>query len=96
MKIILKSTILLFTCIYCLSCNKTSINYNEYGLGLRIINVNGSEIIYHSGSTIGTKTLLLFSSDLKICLLFLTNFNDFNGTTLKEVLVEYLEKEHSL
>jgi hypothetical protein len=28
--------------------------------------------------------------------LFLTNFNDFNGTTLKEVLVEYLEKEHSL
>lgn len=71
-------------------------NYNEYGLGLRIINVNGSEIIYHSGSTIGTKTLLLFSSDLKICLLFLTNFNDFNGTTLKEVLVEYLEKEHSL
>jgi hypothetical protein len=71
-------------------------NYNEYGLGLRIINVNESEIIYHSGSTIGTKTLLLFSSDLKICLLFLTNFNDFNGTTLKEVLVEYLEKEHSL
>ena len=71
-------------------------NYNEYGLGLRIINVNGSEIIYHSGSTIGTKTLLLFSSDLKICLLFLTNFNDFNGTTLKEVLVEYLEKEHRL
>jgi CubicO group peptidase (beta-lactamase class C family) len=71
-------------------------NYNEYGLGLRIINVNESEIIYHSGSTIGTKTLLLFSSDLKICLLFLTNLNDFNGTTLKEVLVEYLEKEHSL
>ena len=65
-------------------------NYNEYGLGLRIISVNGKEIIYHSGSTIGSKTLLLFSRDLKICLLFLTNFNDFNGTTLKEVLVEYL------
>ena len=68
-------------------------NYNEYGLGLRIINVLGNEIIYHSGSTIGTKTLLLFSQDLDLCLIFLTNFNDFNGTTLKELLVEYLEKE---
>lgn len=67
-------------------------NYNEYGLGIRIINVLGKEIIYHSGSTIGTKTLLLFSQDLNICLIFLTNFDDFNGTTLKEVLVEYLEE----
>lgn len=65
-------------------------NYNEYGLGIRIIDVLGSEIIYHSGSTIGTKTLILFSEDLDLCLIFLTNFNDFNGTTLKEVLVEYL------
>ena len=68
-------------------------NYNEYGLGIRIINVLGSEIIYHSGSTIGTKTLLLFSQDLDLCLIFLTNFNDANGTLLKDVLVEYLEKE---
>ena len=68
-------------------------NFNEYGQGLRIINVLGNEIIYHSGSTIGTKTLLLFSQDLDLCLIFLTNFNDFNGTTLKELLVEYLEKE---
>ena len=68
-------------------------NYNEYGLGIRIINVLGNEIIYHSGSTIGTKTLLLFSKDLDLCLIFLTNFNDANGTLLKEVLVEYLEKE---
>ncbi len=65
-------------------------NYNEYGLGIRIIDVLGSEVIYHSGSTIGTKTLLLFSEELDLCLIFLTNFNDFNGTTLKEVLVEYL------
>lgn len=71
-------------------------NYNEYGLGLRIINVLRNEIIYHSGSTIGTKTLLLFSQDLDLCLIFLTNFNDFNGTTLKEVLVEYLEKENNI
>lgn len=71
-------------------------NYNEYGLGLRIINVLGNEIIYHSGSTIGTKTLLLFSQDLDLCLIFLTNFNDFNGTTLKELLVEYFEKENNI
>lgn len=65
-------------------------NYNEYGLGIRIVDVLGSEVIYHSGSTIGTKTLLLFSEDLDLCLIFLTNFNDFNGTTLKDVLVDYL------
>lgn len=65
-------------------------NYNEYGLGIRIIDVLGSEIIYHSGSTIGTKTLVLFSLELDLCLIFLSNFNEANGTTLKEVLVEYL------
>lgn len=65
-------------------------NYNEYGLGIRIIDVQGNEIIYHSGSTIGTKTLLLFSEELDLCLIFLTNFNEANGTALKEVLVEYL------
>lgn len=65
-------------------------NYDEYGLGIRIVDVLGSEIIYHSGSTIGTKTLVLFSEELDLCLIFLTNFNDANGTTLKEVLIEYL------
>jgi CubicO group peptidase (beta-lactamase class C family) len=40
--------------------------YNEYCLGLRNINYNGKEIIYHCGSTIGTSTLLLFSKDLNL------------------------------
>ncbi len=68
-------------------------NYSEYGLGIRIVNLDGKKIIYHSGSTIGTKTLLLFSKDLDLCLIFLSNFNDANGTLLKEKLIEYLQNK---
>ena len=65
--------------------------YNEYGYGIRNINVNGKEIIYHCGSTIGTNTILLFSKDYNICLLFLTNINNIDTTIMKDNLVEYLK-----
>lgn len=64
-------------------------DYNEYGLGIRIVDVNGKELIYHTGSTIGTNTLLLFSLDLNLCVLFLTNINNNSTTKIKEHLVEY-------
>lgn len=67
-------------------------SYNEYGLGLRIINVLGKEIVYHCGETIGTNTLLLFSKDLKICLIFLTNLNGIDTSIIKDNLVKYLIK----
>ena len=66
-------------------------DYNEYGLGIRIVDVNEKELIYHTGSTIGTNTLLLFSIDLNLCVLFLTNINDNSTTKIKEHLVEYFK-----
>lgn len=68
-------------------------NYDEYGLGIRIVKIKDKELYYHSGSTIGTNTLLLFSADFDLCLLFLTNLNGFSTTKIKELLVEYLENE---
>ena len=65
-------------------------SYNEYGLGIRIINVNGKEIIYHCGSTIGTNTLVLFSKDYNICLIFLTNLNAIDTAIMKDNLVNLL------
>ena len=64
--------------------------YNEYGLGIRIIRVNDKEIYYHCGDTIGTNTLLLFSVDLNICLIFLTNLGGINTTVMKDNLVKIL------
>lgn len=65
-------------------------SYNEYGMGIRIIKSKGKEIIYHCGETIGTNTLLLFSSDLNICLIFLTNIDGINTAIMKDNLLEYL------
>ena len=59
-------------------------SYNEYGLGIRITKINDKEIIYHCGDTIRTNTLLLFSVDYNMCLIFLTNLNNINTTTMKE------------
>ena len=61
--------------------------YNEYGLGIRIIKHNGKEIYYHCGDTIGTNTLFLFSIDLKICLIFLTNINKVDTSIVKDNLL---------
>lgn len=66
-------------------------SYNEYGLGIRIINVNGKEIVYHCGSTIGTNTLVLFSKDLNICLIFLTNLNVTDTSIMKDNLVNLIK-----
>lgn len=65
--------------------------YNEYGMGLRNIKCNGKEIIYHCGSTIGTSTLLLFSVDFEICLLFLSNIDNVDTAIMKDNLVKYLK-----
>ena len=64
-----------------------------YITSIRIVKIKDKELYYHSGSTIGTNTLLLFSADFDLCLLFLTNLNGFSTTKIKELLVEYLENE---
>lgn len=70
----------------------SDLEYNFYGLGLRTIKYKGKEIHYHCGDTIGTNTLLLFSIDLNICLIFLTNLGQINTEIMKNNLIEILDK----
>ena len=65
-------------------------DYNFYGLGIRTIKVDDGEIHYHCGDTIGTNTLLLFSIDLKLCLIFLTNLGHVNTEIMKNNLLEII------
>ncbi len=67
--------------------------YNEYGFGIRIIKVNDKEIFYHCGDTIGTSTLLLFSKDLNICLLFLTNLGNVDTSIMKDNLLNIIKNK---
>ena len=69
------------------------LEYNSYGLGIRTIDVDGALIHYHCGDTIGTNTLLLFSLDLKICLIFLTNLGHINTEIMKNNLVEIIKEK---
>lgn len=68
--------------------------YNEiyyYGMGMRtIVLENGKEIYYHCGETIGTNTLLLFSKDYDLVCLFLSNFSEVSGSTLKDNVLELI------
>ena len=65
--------------------------YNFYGLGIRTIEVDGNLIHYHCGDTIGTNTLLLFSIDLNLCLIFLTNLGGINTEIMKNNLIELIK-----
>ncbi len=67
-------------------------SYNEYGLGIRIIKAKDVPIIYHCGETIGTNTLLLFSEELNICLIFLTNLDFIDTSIIKDNLLKYLNE----
>ena len=66
-------------------------SYNEYGEGIRNIEVLDKEVFYHCGETIGTNTLVLFSLDFNICLIFLTNLNGVDTSIIKDNLVNYLK-----
>ena len=48
----------------------------EYGMGLRPKKVNGYELVYHCGSSIGTNTVLGYIKELDIEFILLTNCND--------------------
>lgn len=65
--------------------------YNFYGLGIRTIEVDGNLIHYHCGDTIGTNTLLLFSIDLNLCLIFLTNLGGIDTEIMKNNLIELIK-----
>ena len=68
-------------------------DFTSYGLGIRIINIDGKEIYYHCGSTIGTSTIVIFSKDFDVCLIFLSNLGNVNTSGIKDNLLKLLGEE---
>lgn len=67
---------------------------SEYGLGIRIIDVNGKKLYYHCGDTIGTNTLLLFSNDLNIKVVFLTNLGNVDTSIIKTNIINKINRHN--
>ena len=63
----------------------------EYGLGLRVKELNGHKLIYHCGSTIGTNTIVGYVEDTKIEFALLLNCNGISGEILLSNIREYLK-----
>lgn len=71
---------------------ESSKNY-YYGMGMRIIHLdNGKKIYYHCGDTIGTDTLVLFSKDLDLKCVFLTNLGNHDTAIIKDNILELIKK----
>ena len=63
---------------------------SEYGMGMRVISREGIRIWYHTGSTIGTNTMLLFSPDADLRCVFLTNCNINDTLVMKDNILRML------
>lgn len=68
----------------------TNLSNTYYGMGVRTLKVGENKIYYHSGSTIGTNTLVLFSKDYNLRCIFLTNINDIDAAIIKNNLIKIL------
>lgn len=65
----------------------------EYGYGIQVIEVNNKLLYYHCGDTVGTNTLILFSSDFKLRCIFLTNLGNVETRLLKDAIVEEIKNK---
>lgn len=63
----------------------------EYGMGMGVITFQNKKIYYHWGDTIGTNTLILFSKDLDLKCIFLTNLGNIDTLHLKDNIMYYLK-----
>ena len=68
----------------------TNVSNTYYGMGVRTVKVNNKKIYYHSGDTIGTNTLVLFSKDYNLRCIFLTNINGVYTAIIKNNLLKIL------
>lgn len=62
----------------------------EYGFGIRIRDIDGSKVIYHCGSTIGTNTIIGYVVNSDTEFIFLTNENNIDCALLLRNLKGYL------
>lgn len=63
----------------------------EYGLGLRVKELNGNKLIYHCGSSIGTNTIIGFVEGTNIEFALLLNCNGISGEILLSNIREYFK-----
>ena len=61
-----------------------------YGMGMAILNYDGKVAYSHSGSTIGTNTLMITSVDLDLDLIFLTNLGPTKTEIIRQNIKELL------
>ena len=65
-----------------------------YGMGMRVVELENGAIYTHSGSTIGTNTLIAFSLDFDFELIFLTNLGPTETEKIRENLYMMIEKKN--
>ena len=65
-----------------------------YGMGMRILKYNDALMYTHSGWTIGTNTIVMFSNDLDFELIFLTNVGPTETDTIRENVKKIFEEEN--
>ena len=68
----------------------TNVENTYYGMGIRTVKVIDKKIYYHSGSTIGTNTLVLFSKDFNLKCIFLTNVNGIDAAIIKNNILKLI------
>lgn len=68
-------------------------DFSTYGFGIRVVDIDGKKLYYHCGSTIGTSTLLVFSEDFDVCLIFLSNLGNVNTSGIKDNLLKLLNNK---
>lgn len=65
----------------------------EYGYGIRVVEVNNKLLYYHCGDTIGTNTMILFSNDLNVRCILLTNLGDVDMSSFKDEIIEKIKNK---
>ena len=65
----------------------------EYGYGIRNRVIKGYNVIYHCGSTIGTRTIIGFIKELDVEFIFLTNIDGIETSILIDNIINDINKK---
>ncbi|MBZ0198781.1 MAG: beta-lactamase family protein [Ignavibacteriaceae bacterium] len=74
------------------SFTRQSLNNGEvfdYGYGWRLTNLNGKEVVYHTGSTIGGRTIIYRIPEKQLTIIFLTNRDEGDTLLIAETIAGY-------
>lgn len=65
----------------------------EYGYGIRNRVIKGYNVVYHCGSTIGTRTIIGFIKELDVEFIFLTNIDGIETSILIDNIINDINKK---